>query len=127
MCMLLAHKKKKPVLLPGEHYPGQIAANKKRARQIYKERLATGATYRQLSIKHGGLSGAAVGVIFHKEKRRVISLLLENRIRGLTAGKIGIEKFSPPWYELYWVEEEKIEKQIAENKKRFRGKKGEAR
>ena len=125
MCMFLAYKKKKPVLLLGENYPGQIAANKKRARQIYEERLATGATYRQLGIKHGGLSAARVGVIFHREKRRAIWLLLENRISGLTAGKIGIEKFSPPWRGLYRVEEEKIEKQIAENKKRYRGKKGE--
>lgn len=139
MCMFLAHKKKKAArclrsmlsfiktwgrnektaaLLPGENYPGQIAANKKRGSKIYKERLVSGATYRQLGIEHGGLSAGRVFQIFHKEKRRMLRLLVENGI----VGKIGIEKHSPLWWELYKVEEEKVEKQIAESKKRYRGK-----
>ena len=62
------NKKKKSGCLPGENYPGQIEKNKKRDKQIYKERLSDGTTFRELGMKHN-LSGTRVSVIFYKQDR----------------------------------------------------------
>ena len=62
-------KKKKSGCLPGEAYPGQRKELKKRDEQIYKERISEGTTYRELGIKHGGLSGERVRHIVAKQAR----------------------------------------------------------
>ena len=62
------NKKKKSGCLPGENYPGQIEKNKKRDKQIYKERLSDGTTFRELGMKHN-LSGSRVSVIFYRQVR----------------------------------------------------------
>jgi len=56
-------------LLPGEAYPGQRKELKKRDEQIYKERSSEGTTYRELGIKHGGLSKERVRQIVAKQER----------------------------------------------------------
>ena len=62
------NKKKKSGCLPGENYPGQIEKNKKRDKQIYKERLSDGTTFHELGMKHN-LSGTRVSVIFYRQVR----------------------------------------------------------
>ena len=62
------NKKKKSGCLPGENYPGQIEKNKKRDKQIYKERLSDGTTFVELGMKHN-LSGTRVSVIFYTQVR----------------------------------------------------------
>ena len=62
------NKKKQSGLLPGENYPGQIEKNKKRDKQIYKERLSDGTTFHELGMKHN-LSGTRVSVIFYRQVR----------------------------------------------------------
>ena len=67
-------KMKKPLkpdrcLLPGEAYPGQRKKLKKRDEQIYKERISDGTTYRELGIRHGGLSKERVRQIIAKQAR----------------------------------------------------------
>tara|TARA_R110000765_G_scaffold44566_2_gene92316 strand:+ start:398 stop:1111 length:714 start_codon:yes stop_codon:yes gene_type:complete len=62
-------KKKSGCLLPGEAYPGQRKKLKKRDEQIYKERISDGTTYRELGIRHGGLSKERVRQIIAKQAR----------------------------------------------------------
>jgi len=62
------NKKKKSGCLPGENYPGQIEKNKKRDKQIYKERLSDGTTFRELGMKNN-LSGSRVREIFYRQVR----------------------------------------------------------
>ena len=62
------NKNKKSGCLSGEKYPGQIEKNKKRDKQIYKERLSDGTTFRELGMKHN-LSGTRISAIFFKQDR----------------------------------------------------------
>ena len=68
-------------LLLGEAYPGQRKKLKKRDEQIYKERISEGTTYRELGIKHGGLSTTRVSEIVAKQER--VSRLTRKQLETL--------------------------------------------